>query len=231
LTYGPRPHAQAERGQQLLVTPRLGTVSPWSSKATDIARVCGLVDVRRVERGTLYFLQASAPLGNEELESLGALLHDRMTDSLWIDNLEPDLFGKAAPRPLRVVALGSDGAEALARANVEWGLALSADEIDYLVRAFNQLGRDPTDVELMMFAQANSEHCRHKIFNADFIIDGAPKSASLFGMIRATYAANSRGVLSAYRDNAAVIEGPRAARFFPDAQTQRYRRASSPSTS
>ena len=228
LTYGPRPHAQAERGQQLLVTPRLGTVSPWSSKATDIARVCGLVDVRRVERGTLYFLQASAPLGNEELESLGALLHDRMTDSLWIDNLEPDLFGKAAPRPLRVVALGSDGAEALARANVEWGLALSADEIDYLVRAFNQLGRDPTDVELMMFAQANSEHCRHKIFNADFIIDGAPKSASLFGMIRATYAANSRGVLSAYRDNAAVIEGPRAARFFPDAQTQRYQASLEP---
>jgi phosphoribosylformylglycinamidine synthase len=228
LTYGPRPHAQAERGLKLLVTPRLGTVSPWSSKATDIARVCGLTDVRRVERGTLYFLQASSPLGNEELESLGALLHDRMTESLWIDTLEPDLFGNAGPRPLRVVALGSHGAEALARANVEWGLALSADEIDYLVRAFKQLGRDPTDVELMMFAQANSEHCRHKIFNADFIIDGAPKPASLFGMIRATYAANSRGVLSAYRDNAAVIEGSRAARFFPDPQTQRYQASLEP---
>jgi phosphoribosylformylglycinamidine synthase len=228
LTYGPRPHAQAERGLKLLVTPRLGTVSPWSSKATDIARVCGLTDVRRVERGTLYFLQASSPLGNEELESLGALLHDRMTESLWIDTLEPDLFGNAAPRPLRVVALGSDGAAALARANVEWGLALSADEIDYLVRAFKQLGRDPTDVELMMFAQANSEHCRHKIFNADFIIDGAAKTASLFGMIRATYAANSRGVLSAYRDNAAVIEGSRAARFFPDPQTQRYQASLEP---
>ncbi len=228
LTYGPRPHAQAERGQQLLVTPRQGTVSPWSSKATDIARVCGLTDVRRLERGTLYFLQTSSPLGKGELESLGALLHDRMTESLWTDTLEPELFCTAPPRPLRVVALGSDGAAALARANAEWGLALSPEEIDYLVRAFGKLGRDPTDVELMMFAQANSEHCRHKIFNADFVIDGAAKPASLFAMIRATYAANSSGVLSAYRDNAAVIEGTRAARFFPDPQTQRYQASHEP---
>ena len=228
LTYGPRPHAQAERGLKLLVTPRLGTVSPWSSKATDIARVCGLADVRRVERGTLYFLETSSPLGHDELESLGALLHDRMTESLWMDTLEPDLFGSATPRPLRVVALGSDGCAALARANAEWGLALSAEEIDYLVRAFGKLGRDPTDVELMMFAQANSEHCRHKIFNADFIIDGAACPTSLFGMIRATYAANSRGVLSAYRDNAAVIEGALATRFFPDPLTQRYAASQEP---
>jgi phosphoribosylformylglycinamidine synthase len=228
LTYGPRPHAQAERGLKLLVTPRLGTVSPWSSKATDIARVCGLIDVRRVERGTVYFLQTSSPLVDGELESLGALLHDRMTESLWTDTMEPELFGTAAPRPLRVVALGSNGAAALARANAEWGLALSAEEIDYLVRAFQKLGRDPTDVELMMFAQANSEHCRHKIFNADFIIDGEPRPTSLFGMIRATYAANPRGVLSAYRDNAAVIEGARAARFFPDPQTQRYQASLEP---
>ena len=228
LTYGPRPHAQAERGQKLLVTPRLGTASPWSSKATDIARVCGLADVRRLERGTVYFLQSSSPLEDAELESLGALLHDRMTESLWIDTMEPELFGAAAPRPLRVVTLGRDGHAALARANAEWGLALSAEEIDYLVAAFGKLGRDPTDVELMMFAQANSEHCRHKIFNAEFIVDGAPSRMSLFGMIRATYAANSRGVLSAYRDNAAVIEGSRGARFFPDPQTQRYQASLEP---
>ena len=228
LTYGPRPHAQAERGRKLLVTPRLGTVSPWSSKATDIARVCGLADVRRLERGTVYFLQSSSPLEDAELESLGALLHDRMTESCWIDTLEPELFGAAAPRPLRVVTLGRDGHAALARANAGWGLALSAEEIDYLVAAFGKLGRDPTDVELMMFAQANSEHCRHKIFNAEFIIDGAPSPMSLFGMIRATYAANSRGVLSAYRDNAAVIEGSEGARFFPDPQTQRYQASLEP---
>ncbi len=228
LTYGPRPHAQAERGQKLLVTPRLGTASPWSSKATDIARVCGLADVRRLERGTVYFLQSSSSLEDAELESLGALLHDRMTESLWIDTMEPELFGAAAPRPLRVVTLGRDGHAALARANAEWGLALSAEEIDYLVAAFGKLGRDPTDVELMMFAQANSEHCRHKIFNAEFIVDGTPSPASLFGMIRATYAANSRGVLSAYRDNAAVIEGSPGARFFPDPQTQRYQASLEP---
>ena len=222
LTYGPRPHAQAERGQKLLVTPRLGTVSPWSSKASDIARVCGLTDVRRVERGTLYFLDARSPLGDRELEALGALLHDRMTESLWIDTMEPALFGAEAPRPLRVVTLGHDGRAALARANAEWGLALSPEEIDYLVAAFGKLGRDPTDVELMMFAQANSEHCRHKIFNAEFIIDGAPMPSSLFGMIRATHAANPSGVLSAYRDNAAVIEGADGARFFPDPETRRY---------
>ena len=223
LTYGPRAHLQAERGQRLLVTPRVGTVSPWSSKATDIARVCGLKCVRRLERGTLYFIDAEARLTEPELRELGALLHDRMTESLFLDTLEPkELFHAAPPRPLRVVALGEDGRAALARANLAWGLALSSAEIDYLVAAFGKLGRDPTDVELMMFAQANSEHCRHKIFNAQFIVDGAQMPMSLFAMIRATYAANSAGVLSAYRDNAAVIEGPRAMRFFPDPATQRY---------
>jgi phosphoribosylformylglycinamidine synthase len=223
LTYGPRPHLQEERGQRLLVTPRLGTVSPWSSKATDIARVCGLDAVRRLERGTLYFIDAGDPLTEADLRtSLGPCLHDRMTETLWTDTLEPDLFHVAAPRPLKVVALGRDGHAALARANAELGLALSREEIDYLVEAFGALGRDPTDVELMMFAQANSEHCRHKIFNAEFIIDGVPKPDSLFAMIRSTHAANSAGVLSAYRDNAAVIEGPRAVRFFPDPHTRRY---------
>jgi len=223
LTYGPRAQLQAERGQRLLVTPRLGTVSSWSSKATDIAHVCGLVGVRRLERGTLYFIDAAAALGGGELRDLGALLHDRMTESLLLDTQDPvQLFQAAGPRPLRSVRLGENGHAALERANADWGLALSVEEIDYLVRAFGTLGRDPTDVELMMFAQANSEHCRHKIFNAQFIVDGAESPLSLFAMIRATYEANSSGVLSAYRDNAAVIEGPNATRFFPDPATQRY---------
>jgi phosphoribosylformylglycinamidine synthase len=227
LTYGPRAHMHSDRGQQLVVTPRVGTVSPWSSKATDIAHVCGLQAVRRLERGTLYFIETApaAPaeplLGPDELRELGALLHDRMTESVWFG--EPSgLFDSSGARPLRTVALGTNGHGALARANVEWGLALSDDEIDYLVKAFGSLGRDPTDVELMMFAQANSEHCRHKIFNAEFIIDGVAMPMSLFAMIRATYAKNCEGVLSAYRDNAAVIEGSTAVRFFPDPQTQRY---------
>ena len=232
LRYGPQAHRQPDRGQQLLVTPRVGTVSPWSSKATDIAHVCGLTPVHRLERGTVYFIESAAELSAAELNVLGALLHDRMTESVWVAAqapLEPvGLFHSAAARPLRVVALGADGHGALARANAQWGLALSADEIDYLVRAFGTLRRDPTDVELMMFAQANSEHCRHKIFNAEFIIDGVSMPLSLFAMIRATYARNSDGVLSAYRDNAAVIEGSTAVRFFPDPQTQRYAGVSEP---
>ena len=226
LTYGARVpeslHAP-DRGQKILVTPRLGTESPWSSKATDIVHVCGLDAVTRVERGTLYFLESTAPLAMAELERLAGHLHDRMTESVWPDSLEPvGLFHSAPPRHLRHVALGESGHEALARANREWGLALSSDEIDYLVQAFRKLGRDPTDVELMMFAQANSEHCRHKIFNAQFIIDGEAMPQSLMAMIRATYARNSAGVLSAYRDNAAVIEGASATRFFADPLTQRY---------
>jgi phosphoribosylformylglycinamidine synthase len=227
LTYGPRPRLQEERGQRLLVTPRLGTVSPWSSKATDIAHVCGLEAVRRLERGTSYVIEAEEPLTPAELRALGPLLHDRMTETLWAGTLEPDLFHVAAPRPLKVVALGREGHAALARADAELGLALSRDEIGYLVEAFGALGRDPTDVELMMFAQANSEHCRHKIFNADFIIDGEPLPLTLFAMIRKT-AANSSGVLSAYRDNAAVIEGSQGVRFFPDPETRRYAAVTEP---
>jgi phosphoribosylformylglycinamidine synthase len=223
LAYGPRTAFHERRGQRVLVTPRVGTESPWSSKATDIVHVCGLDAVRRVERGTVYFIHSTAPLGNEELRRLAAHLHDRMTESIWTDTIDPEgLFHGAAARPLRIVSLGADGHAALARANREWGLALSNDEIDYLVAAFRQLQRDPADVELMMFAQANSEHCRHKIFNAEFIVDGLPKPMSLFAMIRATHARNSSGVLSAYRDNAAVIEGACATRFFPDPWTHRY---------
>lgn len=216
LTYGSRAAPPAERGRRLLVTPRVGTESPWSSKATDIVHVCGLDAVRRVERGTVYFIESTTELREEELRRLAAHLHDRMTESIWIDSIEPEgLFHGAAARPLRTVALKGDGRAALERANRDWGLALSSEEVDYLAGAFGRLGRDPTDVELMMFAQANSEHCRHKIFNAEFIVDGTPKSMSLFAMIRATYARNPGGVLSAYRDNAAVIEGGSGTRFFP----------------
>jgi phosphoribosylformylglycinamidine synthase len=229
LTYGPRAAAQEHRGQRILVTPRVGTESPWSSKATDILHVCGLEAVTRVERGTVYFIEAPVRLEHAALERLAAHLHDRMTESAWIETIDPEgLFHGAAARPLRTVRLGEDGHTAIARANRDWGLALSEEEIDYLVRAFGQLRRDPTDVELMMFAQANSEHCRHKIFNAEFIIDGTAQSASLFSMIRATHARNSRGVLSAYRDNAAVIEGGMATRFFPDPLTHRYAGAREP---
>ena len=229
LTYGPRAAAPEHRGQRILVTPRVGTESPWSSKATDILHVCGLEAVTRVERGTVYFIEAPVRLQHAELERLAAHLHDRMTESAWIETIDPEgLFHGAAARPLRTVRLGEDGHAAIARANRDWGLALSEEEIDYLVQAFGQLRRDPTDVELMMFAQANSEHCRHKIFNAEFIIDGAAQPASLFSMIRATHARNSRGVLSAYRDNAAVIEGGMATRFFPDPLTHRYAGAREP---
>src|SRR5579863_8735 len=223
LTYGSRAAPPADRGRRVLVTPRVGTESPWSSKATDILHVCGLDAVRRVERGTVYFIESRDDLRPEELRKLAAPLHDRMTESVWVDSIEPEgLFHGAAARPLRTVALSEDGRAALESANRDWGLALSSEEIDYLVAAFGKLQRDPTDVELMMFAQANSEHCRHKIFNAEFIVDGAPMPMSLFALIRATYARNPHGVLSAYRDNAAVIEGGRATRFFPDPFTHLY---------
>jgi phosphoribosylformylglycinamidine synthase len=228
LAYGPTSVPVADRGRELLITPRLGTVSPWSSKATDIAHVCGLKSIKRLERGTLYFIDtADEPLSADELLRLRALLHDPMTESAWlagegVHGIEPALFEQAAPKPLRRVELGGEGHAALRQANAQWGLALSADEIDYLVTAFRALERDPTDVELMMFAQANSEHCRHKIFNAEFILDGVAMPDSLFAMIRATYAKNSSGVLSAYKDNAAVIEGSTAVRFFPDPLTHRY---------
>jgi phosphoribosylformylglycinamidine synthase len=217
------PDCAPASSQTIVVTPRIGTVSPWSSKATDIARVCGLDFVRRLERACSYYIHALDPLDEAALRALGAALHDRMTESVWIGAVDPHaLFQVGRARSLRTVALGADGRSALQRANQEWGLALSAGEIDYLLGAFHTLGRDPTDTELMMFAQANSEHCRHKIFNAEFVIDGATMPQSLFDMIKATYRKNPAGVLSAYRDNAAVIEGGVAERFFPDGQAQRY---------
>ena len=211
-------------GMSLISVPRPGTISPWSSKATDIARVCGLEPIRRIERGTLYTLGAKHPLSSERLSALCAPLHDRMTEAMIFSLSDAArLFASEAPRPLTVIALGGDGERALTAADARLGLALSADEISYLVTAYGRLGRDPTDVELMMFAQANSEHCRHKIFNADWRVDGAPQPKSLFAMIRNTHAVSPAGVLSAYRDNAAVIEGTITERFAADAVDRRYR--------
>jgi phosphoribosylformylglycinamidine synthase len=203
----------------LLVVPRPGTISPWSSKATDIAWVCGLSFVRRIERGIQHQLEGafSAPRA-----LLGAVLHDRMTESVLQASAQAEsLFAAAAPAPLTSIALAG-GRAALVTANERMALALADDEIDYLYATFTRLGRDPTDVELMMFAQANSEHCRHKIFNADFVIDGVAQSKSLFAMIRNTHAQAPTGVLSAYRDNAAVLAGPLGTRYFADPHTRVY---------
>jgi len=226
LTYGPRPvdesagRATVASGRRLMVVPRLGTISPWSSKATDIAHVCGLGKVRRIERAVSYVVSG------EIVDEAGfvRVLADRMTESVLDRPSDaPRLFEHPAPRSLGRVTLGGDGRAALAQANLALGLALSPDEIDYLVDAYRTMGRDPTDVELMMFAQANSEHCRHKIFNADFVIDGEKQAQSLFQMIRRTTEASPGGVLSAYRDNAAVVEGVVAGRFAPDPTTGVYR--------
>ncbi|MBS1136347.1 MAG: Phosphoribosylformylglycinamidine synthase, partial [Proteobacteria bacterium] len=205
-------------GTMLLVTPRLGTISPWSSKATDIARQCGFDAVVRIERGTAFTADLRGSLDAEQRAQLLPLLHDRMTESV-LDSADAAqaLFHHYPPQPLRSVAVVARGRAALVEANGELGLALSEDEIDYLVDAFARAGRDPTDVELMMFAQANSEHCRHKIFNADWIIDGVARDETLFGMIRETHRRNPGGTVVAYSDNAAIIEGARARSFYAGA--------------
>jgi phosphoribosylformylglycinamidine synthase len=225
LTYGPRAAATSHGGEaeRLLVVPREGTISPWSSKATDIAHVCGLSAVERIERGIEYRITARGPLGPQRLSQLAPALLDRMTETALLDAAEAGrLFGHSAARPATRIALAG-GRPALEEANRAMGLALSADEIDYLLASFRQLGRDPTDAELMMFAQANSEHCRHKIFNARWIIDGRERADSLFAMIRYTHACNPQGVLSAYRDNAAVIAGSEGFRYFAEPRTGAYR--------
>jgi len=219
LHYGPRTEARSLAGRLLLVVPRIGTISPWSSKATDVARNCGLDKVRRIERGIWYTV--AGEVSNET--GLRDALHDRMTESVL--EREEDaarLFRHADPQPLATVDVIGHGRAAIEAANASMGLALAPDEIDYLVDNFRALGRNPTDVELMMFAQANSEHCRHKIFNADFIVDGEKQPKSLFKMIRRSTEASPDGVLSAYSDNAAVMEGPKAGLFFPDPKTGVY---------
>lgn len=221
LTYGPKGQSELPEGTLFLVVPRPGTISPWSSKATDIAHNCGLQAVRRIERGIAYYVKCPEQMDVTQREAVASLLHDRMTQAVFHEIAGAELlFSHAEPKPVTSVAITTSGRQALEEANQSMGLALAEDEIDYLTEAFVQLGRDPNDIELMMFAQANSEHCRHKIFNASWEIDGEQQEHSLFGMIRNTYKNNSDGVLSAYVDNAAVIEGCHSGRFYPDPESK-----------
>jgi phosphoribosylformylglycinamidine synthase len=229
LAYGD-PYRGATEGELVVVMPRLGTVSPWASKATDIARNCGLV-LHRVERVTEYRITlkggliegltgGARPMSEAERSAVAALLHDRMTESVAFEReAARHLFDPQPAPPLAHVDVLAQGRSALERANVEFGLALSGDEIDYLVDAFTRLGRNPSDVELMMFAQANSEHCRHKIFNADFTIDGEAQPLSMFGMIRHTEKTSGQHSIVAYSDNAAVMEGGAVERWLPEGFT------------
>jgi phosphoribosylformylglycinamidine synthase len=240
LTYGPtRVPTSGFTGLLQVVAPRPGTISPWSSKATDIAHICGLTAVKRIERVVAYTIDLGPDVAADVRRldraetvkpslvtpsaTLQALLHDRMTQAVFndLDSLGV-LFNHDAPRPMTSVPVLAEGRVALVAANQSLGLALAADEIDYLVQAFQGLGRDPNDIELMMFAQANSEHCRHKIFNATWDIDGEKRDLSLFQMIRNTYQLHSEGILSAYKDNAAVLAGSRGGRFYADPQTGEY---------
>jgi phosphoribosylformylglycinamidine synthase len=220
LDYGSPTDVPTADEVQLLVTPRPGTISPWSSKATDILRNSGLTRLRRIERGVAYRLRDAqgATLSAEALSAVLPLLHDRMTETV-MDSLDAaqGLFQHVPPRELSTVDVLAGGRAALEAANRELGLALSDDEVEYLVDNFSRIGRNPTDVELMMFAQANSEHCRHKIFNASWVIDGEAQDKSLFGMIRDTHAAHPQGTVVAYSDNSSVIEGAQIDRFYPRA--------------
>ena len=224
LEYGPDWPFGTDEGFKVFTLPRFGTTSPWSSKATDIAKVCGLTSIEKIERGVVFTLalkdKDSAP-SKEAIE----MLYDRMTEVVITDlNQAKEIFSSLEPQPFSDVDILSDGKKALETANIELGLALNNDEIDYLLEQFTKLNRNPTDAELMMFAQANSEHCRHKVFNADWVIDGVDKERSLFQMIKNTYEASSRNVLSAYKDNAAVIAGHKADWFLPHLDDQKYGR-------
>ncbi|MDN8157040.1 AIR synthase-related protein, partial [Acinetobacter baumannii] len=198
---------------QILVTPRVGTISPWSSKATDIFKNCN-TPVHRLERGLLFTLKGVSEISNEVKQ----VLHDRMTETVFaqIEDAKA-LFSETAPKPLNSIDILGQGKEALVKANNEFGFALSEQEIDYLTEAFTRLGRNPNDIELMMFAQANSEHCRHKIFGSEWTIDGEKQPLSLFQMIKNTYKESPTDVLSAYKDNASVIVGYDTMRFYPKA--------------
>ncbi len=225
LNYGDTaPEAPAD-AHLLLVTPRPGTISPWSSKATDIARNCGLDKVIRIERGTAWYFESATGFkpSPTDLQNIGALIHDRMTETVFTDPAQAEmLFAEMPPASLNHIDILKQGRDALVQANQNMGLALADAEMDYLLENFRKLKRNPTDVELMMFAQANSEHCRHKIFNAEWTLDGQRMAESLFGMIRETHKQHPNRVLSAYSDNAAVIAGYNARRFFPDPETHHY---------
>ncbi|MGH8398527.1 MAG: phosphoribosylformylglycinamidine synthase [Gammaproteobacteria bacterium] len=230
LAEGSPPAEQIPSGSMLLCVPRFGTVSPWASKATDIAHNSGLNTIRRIERGiAIYLSHAGAPLQCSQLMRLAHVLHDRMTQTVLFDADEAiGLFQQAKPAALKTVNILKSGLRALKQANHESGFALSEDEMEYLLGNFRKLKRNPTDAELMMFAQANSEHCRHKIFRGDWVIDGEPQTVSLFDMIRRTHEHNFKGVLLAYRDNASVIEGHKGDRFFPRPADKVYTRVEEP---
>ncbi|SLJ87406.1 phosphoribosylformylglycinamidine synthase [Enterobacter sp. NFR05] len=222
LKYGPNLSSHTPTGKLLLVTPRPGTISPWSSKATDIAHNCDLGKINRLERGVAYYVEAST-LTEAQWASVAAELHDRMMETVFTAEADAArLFEHHQPAPVQSVDLLGEGRQALIDANVRLGLALAEDEIDYLQDAFSRLGRNPNDIELYMFAQANSEHCRHKIFNADWVIDGKQQPKSLFKMIKNTFEKTPDYVLSAYKDNAAVMEGSEVGRFFADHENGRY---------
>ena len=224
LDYGPAHIETAGEGRLFLVVPRPGTISPWSSKATDIARNCGLDQVRRIERGIAYWL-SGADLDKAMQVEVVSSLHDRMTQIVLTDMAAAEmLFRHAHPKPFGTVDILGGGSAALHAANSALGLALSDDEVVYLVESFTALERNPSDVELMMFAQANSEHCRHKIFNASWSVDGEDQEHSLFAMIRNSTERAPADVLSAYKDNAAVIKGCEGYRFYPDPETGVYGR-------
>jgi phosphoribosylformylglycinamidine synthase len=225
LKYGPTIEEHEPVGQFLLVTPRPGTISPWSSKSTDIAHNCGLEKVIRLERGLAYYIttENTVTLTSSEQIALNNLIHDRMMESIFVEmNEATALFASAEPGELTSIDIENGGKNALVQANIELGLALAEDEVNYLFENFSKLGRNPHDIELYMFAQANSEHCRHKIFNADWTIDGVKQPKSLFKMIRNTHEVNPDFVLSAYKDNAAVMVGNKGGRFFPNPETNIY---------
>ncbi|WP_312624981.1 phosphoribosylformylglycinamidine synthase [Scandinavium sp.] len=222
LQYGPSLNSHTPAGKLLLVTPRPGTISPWSSKATDIAHNCGLAQIERLERGVAYYVEASM-LTDMQWSQVAAELHDRMMETVYgaLQDAE-NLFAHHQPAPVASVDVQGQGRQALVDANLRLGLALAEDEIDYLFDAFTKLNRNPNDIELYMFAQANSEHCRHKIFNADWVIDGEQQPKSLFKMIKNTFETTPDHVLSAYKDNAAVMEGSDVGRFYADRDGLRY---------
>ena len=219
LTYD-TPFDGARTGELFLVAPRPGTISPWSSKATDIALSCGLKDVNRIERGKAFYVTSSRPLKREKVQPL---LFDRMTETV-LDSLDEaaGLFESRQPNALVTVDVLIGGQKSLKQANSQFGLALSDDEIDYLYHEYKALKRNPTDAELMMFGVVNREHCRHKIFNANWTINGKKMPKSLLEMIKNTYEKGGQNVLSAYSDNAAVIKGSVAGRFFADPSTKTY---------
>ncbi len=224
LTYGPIKAEQEDAGQLFFVVPRIGTISPWASKATDIAHNCALTKIRRLERGIAFYIQKEeGDFTLEEQKKILPFIHDRMMQSV-LPALEEAavLFSEQTPRQVGIIDVLGQGQSALDKADKELGLALSQDEKAYLLESFKTLGRNPTDIELYMFAQMNSEHCRHKVFNASWNIDGVDRPYSLFGMVRNTYEKTRDYVLSAYKDNAAVMEGSKAGRFYPDPLTSEW---------